>query len=219
MTPTGPLRDLLRSLPVFAVDSADFDPESVPDEPAHLFADWLAAAIDAGVPEPHAMTMSTCDSEGRPDARTLILKDVDGDGWWFSTASHSAKGLQLASQPSAALTFYGPPRLGRFGCVDEYQWQLASGAQPTFVREASARERWHWQAHRARRWRAEMNALSQCMRLSGVSKRCQNRRATWTLCAVVADTVEFWQADQDRHHIRVQYRREGDRWTHTMLWP
>jgi pyridoxamine 5'-phosphate oxidase len=44
-------------------------------------------------------------------------------------------------------------------------------------------------------------------------------QATWTLYAVVADTVEFWQADQDRQHTRVQYRRVGERWTHGMLWP
>src|SRR5271154_1704701 len=108
MPPTDSMRDLLRSLPVFALDPADFDPESVPDDPADLFATWLASAIDAGVSEPHAMTLSTCDSDGRPDARVLILKDVDADGWWFATASHSATGQQLASQPSAALTFYWP---------------------------------------------------------------------------------------------------------------
>jgi len=108
MTSTSPLRDLLRSLPVFADDPAEFDPQSVPDEPTDLFAPWLAAAIETGVPEPHAMTLSTCDSDGRPDARTLILKDIDGDGWWFASASNSAKGQQLASQPSVALTFYWP---------------------------------------------------------------------------------------------------------------
>lgn len=108
MTPIDSMRDLLRSLPVFAVGAAAFDPASVPDEPTDLFTSWFAAAIETGVPEPHVTTLSTCDSEGRPDARTLILKDVDGDGWWFATASNSAKGQQLASQPSVALTFYWP---------------------------------------------------------------------------------------------------------------
>ncbi|HEY5200470.1 MAG TPA: pyridoxine 5'-phosphate oxidase C-terminal domain-containing protein [Acidothermaceae bacterium] len=52
-----------------------------------------------------------------------------------------------------------------------------------------------------------------------VRSDARDRPPTWTLYAVVADTVEFWQANEDRQHVRVQYRRDGDRWTHTMLWP
>jgi pyridoxamine 5'-phosphate oxidase len=32
-------------------------------------------------------------------------------------------------------------------------------------------------------------------------------------------TVEFWQADKDRQHVRVQYRHGEAGWTHTLLWP
>src|SRR3984957_20724130 len=52
------------------------------------------------------MTLSTVDAEGRPDARVLILKDVDPDGWQFATATVSAKGSQLAATPHAALSFH-----------------------------------------------------------------------------------------------------------------
>lgn len=44
--------------------------------------------------------------------------------------------------------------------------------------------------------------------------------ADWTVYAVTATTVEFWQADAERQHIRIQYRRGNDEpWTHTFLWP
>lgn len=45
------------------------------------------------------MTLSTCDREGRPDARVLILKDLDDEGWWFATDSASSK--SRTSQPLA----------------------------------------------------------------------------------------------------------------------
>ena len=45
------------------------------------------------------MTLSTVDAEGRPDARTLILKDVDRLGWAFASTRSSAKGRQLAMHP------------------------------------------------------------------------------------------------------------------------
>ncbi len=42
---------------------------------------------------------------------------------------------------------------------------------------------------------------------------------SWRAYAVAANTVEFWQADNDRQHIRVQYHRHQDGWTHNLLWP
>jgi pyridoxamine 5'-phosphate oxidase len=220
MTPTGPLRDILRSLPVFGADPADFDPESVPGDPAELFARWLVEAIDVGIPEPHAMTLSTCDSDGRPDARTLILKDVDADGWWFATASHSAKGQQLASQPSAALTFYWPAlarqvRIRGEVSVAARERSAADFRAPGVGARAVAL---------AGTQSAPLASREECEVAVRAAAGCIEAMPeivspTWTLYAVVADAVEFWQADQDRQHIRVQYRRDGDRWTHTMLWP
>jgi len=43
--------------------------------------------------------------------------------------------------------------------------------------------------------------------------------AGWTLYALTAAEVEFWQADQERRHLRVQYLRAGDGWDRHLLWP
>jgi pyridoxamine 5'-phosphate oxidase len=41
----------------------------------------------------------------------------------------------------------------------------------------------------------------------------------WTLYTVQADEIEFWQADPNRRHLRLQYRRTESGWTKTLLWP
>lgn len=82
--------------------------EDLPDEPVAMFLEWLNQAVDAGVPEPHTTTLSTVDAEGTPDARVLILKDVDDSGWAFASLASSQKGQQLNSCPAAAMTFWWP---------------------------------------------------------------------------------------------------------------
>src|SRR5699024_3365855 len=77
------MRDMLRGLPVSAGPLASFDPASAPGDPLALFRDWFAEAVEAGVPEPHAMTLATADAEGAPSARILIMKDLTEQGWWF----------------------------------------------------------------------------------------------------------------------------------------
>ena len=102
------LRDLLRMLPVFSGVMRDFDPAMVPGSPHELFALWLREAIEDSVVEPHAMTLATSDGDGVPDARVLILKDLDEEGCVVRHKHPRAKGIQLTNRAAAALTFYWP---------------------------------------------------------------------------------------------------------------
>ncbi|WP_405774308.1 hypothetical protein [Streptomyces sp. NBC_00859] len=45
----GSLRELLRGLEVFAGELPAFDPGTAPPDPTVLFAEWLPAAVEAGV--------------------------------------------------------------------------------------------------------------------------------------------------------------------------
>lgn len=102
------LRQLLRDIEVFQGELPEFDPRTAPGTPVELFTEWLLHALDSGVREPHAMTLSTAGADGNPTARTLILKDVSAQGWQFASDADSAKGRDLADRPFAALTFYWP---------------------------------------------------------------------------------------------------------------
>lgn len=84
---------------------ASADPFSM-DDPFALFANWFAAAKDGEPRDPHAMVVATVDAQGRPDTRTVLLKDFDEAGFVFYTNTASAKGRQLAHNAFAALNFY-----------------------------------------------------------------------------------------------------------------
>ena len=109
---TTPARLLLRELPSLVGPLPDFDPAAVADTPQDQFIIWLREAIAAGIKEPHAMTLATVDADGRPDARILILKDLDERGWHFATSRQSPKGQHIAAAAGVALAFYWP-LLGR----------------------------------------------------------------------------------------------------------
>lgn len=85
------------------------DLTQLPADPTALFREWLEVALRHGVREPHAVSLATVDADGVPDARTLILKDVDHRGWAFAGTASSTKGRQLADNPAAALDVYWSP--------------------------------------------------------------------------------------------------------------
>lgn len=99
----------LRGLPTLSGEAPEFHSLNVPPDPVALFRNWIAVAAARDIPEPHAMTLATVDAEGMPDARTLILKDIDERGWAFAGLRRSAAGSQLAANPVAALAFWWQP--------------------------------------------------------------------------------------------------------------
>ena len=213
-------RELLRGLPVFDRPLPAFDTESVPGEPSALFLSWLHEAIDAGVSEPHAMTLSTVDEEGRPDARVLILKDVDPTRWQFATAATSAKGTQLAARPHAALSFHWPEQgrqvrvRGAVAMADPSVSAADFLAKPDGSRIAGLVGRQSAVLEDPRKLALEIEAAGQ--RLAQDPLAVPEDHAVYALTPA---EVEFWQGDRQRQHVRLRYRRTADGWVTERLWP
>ena len=67
----------------------------------------FAEAEAAGEPDRTAMTVATA-VDGRPSARTVLLKAHDARGFVFYTHLDGRKGRELQANPHAALLFHWP---------------------------------------------------------------------------------------------------------------
>ncbi len=79
---------------------ADISPD-----PVEQFGRWFEAAREE-VPLAEAMTLATAAPDGAPDARMVLLKGYDAEGFRFFTNLESVKAAHLESYPMAALVFY-----------------------------------------------------------------------------------------------------------------
>jgi pyridoxamine 5'-phosphate oxidase len=218
------LRAELRALPALVGRPPVFDLATLPADPHALFVDWFQEAVNSGVPEPHAMTLSTVDGDGMPDARVLLLKDLTAEGWWFASEERSAKGRQLAANPQAALTFYWSP-LGRSVRI---RGQVARGtdarsAEDFLERGAGARA--VALAGRSGSTAAAIDADAEiAAAIDAALRRIESAGhalvdSSWRAWCVHAASVEFWQAHTERRHVRLRYERAGGEWSTVRLWP
>ncbi|MFV0287741.1 MAG: pyridoxal 5'-phosphate synthase [Demequina sp.] len=69
-------------------------------DPLALAREWIPAG-----PNPCLMTLATVD-DGVPDARTLLLSDLDARGFHFHTDARSRKVAQLEANPHVALVMF-----------------------------------------------------------------------------------------------------------------
>lgn len=210
----------LRNTKVLEGPFLDLDINTLPDTPHDAFKSWFHDALTAGVREPHAMTVSTVDEQGYPDARVLILKNVDARGWHFAAKADSPKGRQLADTGRAALTFYWPhlarqvrlkgkaAALADEECMQDYQ---ARPIESRISAVASRQSEVLVDREALERNLAETEAIMKEDPFSGMKK--------WRVYAVAPETVEFWQGDSSRLHKRVQYVQKEGVWQKHMLWP
>jgi pyridoxamine 5'-phosphate oxidase len=206
----SPARLLLRELPSLAGPLPDFNPAAVAETPQDQFIVWLREAIAAGIQEPHAMTLATVDADGRPDARILILKDLDERGWHFATSRQSPKGQHLAGALDVALTFYSP-LLGR-------QVRIR-GVAVDQGREVAAADFWARSADARANAALERQSRVMDAETTPLPPGAPEVPASWSVFAVRPGTVEFWQGRTDRQHIRLLYERVQSGWKTTRLWP
>jgi pyridoxamine 5'-phosphate oxidase len=215
------MREMLRGLAVFPAELPEFDVRSVPGDPVALFLTWLAEAVRDKILGPHAMTLATADAQGRVSSRVLICKDVDEGGrWYFASDAASGKGRDLAANPRCAASFYWPRHGRQVRITGEATSAGSEASAADFLARPPA-------SRAAALIGRQSEPLDDPADLDEAFGRAQaGVDATpglvapdWTLYALTADTVEYWQADHQRRHLRLQYQRTADAWTSRLLWP
>ncbi|MBN9332764.1 pyridoxal 5'-phosphate synthase [Devosia sp.] len=214
------MRQLLRDLPVLQGRPPAFDLARAPGTPFALFTEWLDLAIGAGLSEPHAMTLSTVDESGAPDARIVILKDADETGFCFAGSGTSRKGRQLGAIPHAALTFYWPTQARQIRVRGQVHPAPRRAAKADFqARSLGARALalLGRQSHPVR----EDEDIGEAVQSAEAEIGRYPARVPphWQLYILTPNSVEFFQASSDRQHLRLHYTRSTTTWTRSRLWP
>ncbi|MGW3283575.1 pyridoxine/pyridoxamine 5'-phosphate oxidase [Streptomyces sp. NPDC001002] len=217
------LHELLRSLRVWDPEVTSlppFDPATAPATPLALFTAWFAEAVAAGQPEPHTMSLATVDTAGHPDVRIVMLHGADEDGWTFATHATSRKGTHLTARPYAALAFYWP-LLGRQVRV---RGPVTAAPSPDAQADLHARSTGALAAALTGRQSEVLGSLEELASASQAAWDQAEREPdapvpSWTLYRLRPDTVEFFQGDERRRHVRVNYRRAEGTWERELLWP
>lgn len=213
---------LLRSLPSLKGPFRPLDLSTFPPTPQQAFVDWLKDAIDNGIKEPHAMTLSTVDEHGWPDARVLILKNLDHRGWHFAIKADSPKGGQILNNPAVALTFYWP-YLGRQIRIRGVANQLPAEESAKDFSERPIGSKITVLASKQSEILKDAEQLQQG--LHDAQQRIETEpdyvSPAWAVFAVAPRSVEFWQGATDRMHQRLRYKTMDDEqyWQKDLLYP
>jgi pyridoxamine 5'-phosphate oxidase len=180
-------------------------------DPFRQFEKWFQEAEAAKIPEPNAMTLATATREGRPSARTVLLKGLDGRGFVFYSNYESRKGRELDANPYVTLVF---------PWVAIERQVLIEGTATKVAREES--EAYFHSRPRASQlgaWVAQQSTIITGRALLEDTMKALEKKyagqevplpANWGGWRVAPETVEFWQGRRSRLHDRLRFRRGKD---------
>ena len=204
-----------------AADEPVLDEAMLADDPLTQFAAWMADVVAAGLPEPTAMVLATVSGDGRPRARTVLLKSYDSGGFTFYTNRTSRKGTDLAEVPRACLLFPWHA-IHRQVIIEGPVTALTTAeSQPYFRSRAHGSQVGAWASRQSTviSSRAELDE-----RYAELSRRWPEGTEVpmpdfWGGYRVIPEVVEFWQGRLNRLHDRLRYRRDGGAWVIERLSP
>lgn len=189
-------------------------------EPYRLFADWLKDAEKSEINDPTALALATVDADGLPNVRMVLLKGFDAQGFVFYTNFESAKGREILGSMKAAMCFHwkslrrqvrvrGPVEIVTDAEADAYYATRPRGSRIGAWASAQSRPlEGRFALEKAVAEYTTKHAIGDIP-----------RPAHWSGFRIKPVEIEFWHDRPFRLHDRLQFRREGDGWGKTRLYP
>jgi pyridoxamine 5'-phosphate oxidase len=198
----------------------DFSEFSIDPDPFVQFKTWYEEHLLSGIDIPDSVTLATASADGRVSARTVLLKDYNDSGFVFFTNYKSRKGLQLSSNPYAALLFYWTES-GRQIRIEGHTEKISENESESYFR--------------TRPRESQLSALtSEQSSIIPDRKYLDNLYDTnnkkyagkpvekpvhWGGYRLFPEWFEFWQNGEFRLHDRLSYSKRKDRWIIERLAP
>ena len=191
------------------------------DDPFVIARRWLAEAEKTEPNDPNAIALATSDSDGLPNVRMVLLKEIEDDAFVFYTNYESAKGQELKANPQAAFVLHWKSLHRQIRVRGAVSVEDGPQADDYYASRALQSRIGAWASKQSQPLASRQALIAEAAKLGVTHGLHPKRPPFWGGFRIKPIEIEFWADGDFRLHDRFRWSFDAEKgaWKDTRLNP
>ena len=179
------------------------------DDPFAIAQAWLTEAEASEVNDANAIALATVDADGMPNARMVLLKEIEADAFVFYTNYGSAKGQELASAGKAAFVMHWKSLRRQVRARGLISQETGAQADAYYASRSLKSRLGAWASDQSQPLASRASLLAKVALVTAQHGPSPQRPPFWGGFRLVPLEIEFWADGAFRLHDRFKWTRQS----------
>jgi pyridoxamine 5'-phosphate oxidase len=191
------------------------------DDPFAIARSWLAEAEKTEANDPNAIALATVDSDGLPNARMVLLKEIEDAAFVFYTNYGSTKAQEVESAGKAAFVMHWKSLRRQVRVRGIVSREDGTQADTYYASRSLKSRLGAWASDQSQPLSSRGALMAEVARVTAEKGLNPPRPPFWGGFRIAPVEIEFWADGAFRLHDRFRWRRAtiGDSWQISRLNP
>ncbi len=178
------------------------------DDPFAIARAWLAEAEQSEINDPNAIALSTVDASGLPNARMVLLKEIEAKAFVFYTNYESAKARELDSAGKAAFVMHWKSLRRQIRVRGHVSKEEGHQADAYYKSRSLKSRLGAWASRQSRPLSSRTALMAEVAKITALKGTNPDRPPFWGGYRIDPVEIEFWADGDFRLHDRFVWRRK-----------
>ena len=189
------------------------------DDPLAIARRWLAEAEATEINDPNAIALSTVDADGMPNARMVLLKDIEADAFVFYTNYGSRKAAEIDQAGKAAFVMHWKSLRRQIRVRGTVTREEGPQADAYYASRSLKSRLGAWASQQSQPLSSRTALMAEVARVTAQQGPNPGRPPFWGGYRIAPTEIEFWADGAFRLHDRFRWSRNAGGWTVIRLNP
>lgn len=191
------------------------------DCPIEIARRWLSEAEKTELNDPNAIALSTVDSDGMPNARMVLLKDIEPDAFVFYTNYTSKKAQEIETAGKAAFVMHWKSLRRQVRVRGHVEREEGQKADEYFNSRSLKSRLGAIASKQSQPLSSRTSLMADVAKISATHGLSPKRPEFWGGFRILPTEVELWADGEFRLHDRFVFKRQtvNESWAKQRLYP
>ncbi|MEQ5871838.1 pyridoxamine 5'-phosphate oxidase [Sagittula sp. NFXS13] len=177
------------------------------DDPFALARAWLAEAEKTEINDPNAIALSTVDADGMPNARMVLLKEIEDDAFVFYTNYGSVKAQEIEQAGKAAFVMHWKSLRRQIRVRGTVTREEGPNADAYYASRSLKSRLGAWASEQSKPLESRGHLMAEVARVTATHGPNPKRPPFWGGFRIRPYEIEFWADGAFRLHDRFRWER------------